>query len=514
MKVIIAGAGVAGLEAMLALGDLADGRVETELLSPTREFVYRPMLVAEPFGTARALRIDIEPLIAEAGARHIGDTLAGVDLKERYALTGSGERLDYDALLIALGAGPRTAVPGALTFDGTANHEIAQMLKTLGRRSLRRIAFVVPPQPTWTLAAYELALMTAAEREQRRIPELEVSVVTSERVPLEQFGSAASQLVRENLQAAGVGLVTSASARRFVEGRLELDGSDADLAFDQVVALPALSVPEISGLPQRPNGFVATDVAMHVGGLESVWAAGDATAFPVKNGGIAAQQADVAAQAIAVRAGAKVAIEPFHPILRGALITGGTPDFFEADLQSPDAGVARSGVPLWTPSIKLAAKYLGPCISRALRADSSAGGLAGVDPGAVPSDSSGDAQRAVDAAMAAADEDAARGDFEGALRWMSLIEQLDIAIPASCVVRREAWRRELNPSAHPHPAAGRMDPSFATAADAMNDLRRRIGWLREAEVGKGGEMAERLKRLEAGYDDVVQLSRKSGILKD
>ena len=53
---IILGAGVAGLEAALALNELAREVVAVELVSPDEEFVYRPLAVAEPFrlGGARA----------------------------------------------------------------------------------------------------------------------------------------------------------------------------------------------------------------------------------------------------------------------------------------------------------------------------------------------------------------------------------------------------------------------------------------------------------------------------
>ena len=73
-----------------------------------------------------------------------------------------------------------------------------------------------------------------------------------------------------------------------------------------------------------------TDVAMHVSGLEHVWAAGDVTSFPIKQGGLAAQQADIAARSIAADAGARVPLEPFQPVLRGALITGDAPEFLRS----------------------------------------------------------------------------------------------------------------------------------------------------------------------------------------
>ena len=91
MHVVIAGGGVAGLEALLALRALAEGLVEVELVSPTDEFVYRPMLVAEPFGAADVLRIELERVARDAGARHIKDALVSVDPGARTISTASGK---------------------------------------------------------------------------------------------------------------------------------------------------------------------------------------------------------------------------------------------------------------------------------------------------------------------------------------------------------------------------------------------------------------------------------------
>ena len=83
MHVVIAGGGVAGLEALLALSALAEELVDIELVSPTDEFVYRPMLVAEPFGAADVLRIELERVARDTGARHTKDALVSVDPGDR-----------------------------------------------------------------------------------------------------------------------------------------------------------------------------------------------------------------------------------------------------------------------------------------------------------------------------------------------------------------------------------------------------------------------------------------------
>ena len=56
LRVLIAGGGVAALEAAFALRELAGDRVAMTMLAPARDFVYRPMSVGEPFSSGRAAR--------------------------------------------------------------------------------------------------------------------------------------------------------------------------------------------------------------------------------------------------------------------------------------------------------------------------------------------------------------------------------------------------------------------------------------------------------------------------
>jgi sulfide:quinone oxidoreductase len=512
MHVVIAGGGVAGLEALLALSELGEGLVDVELVSPADEFVYRPLLVAEPFGAADVLKIELERVVRDAGARHTKDALVSVDPGERTVTTAAGNTLEYDALLIALGASQVEAVPGALTFSAEAERRrFADLLTTLGRREMRRLAFVVPRAASWSIAAYELALLTAAERDARRLEGVEITLVTHEAAPLGLFGSAASQLVSARLREAGISLRPSTLVERFEDGQLRTLADDS-IAVDAAVALPALQVRPLPGLPQRQEGFVQTDVAMHVAGLEDVWAAGDVTWFPIKQGGLAAQQADVAARSIAARAGAHVPIEPFQPVLRGALITGGAPEFLRSSRTDRGAGVAAVGHELWSPPTKLAAKYLGPYIARALREEPSQE-FADRGPSTDPARDEAEHTLAVSLVLAAADADARAGDYEGAIKWLSFVEQLNLVIPSDYVARRHEWRRHLQADVAPDAAAKRIDPSFASAAAAISDLQRRVGWLREIERRTGGEMREHLTALDAGMEHLKALSRRSGVLK-
>jgi len=184
MRVLIAGGGVAGLEAVLALATLGRDLVRVEVIAPDKEFVYRPMLVAEPFGTAEMLRLDVDQVVADAGARRLEDSLSAVDAAERTVETASGNALAYDALILAVGAQPRESVPGALTFSGAAERrQFGEMIRRLGRRGARRMAFIVPKGVCWSIAAYELSLLTAVERDVRELPGVEIMVVTHETEP-------------------------------------------------------------------------------------------------------------------------------------------------------------------------------------------------------------------------------------------------------------------------------------------------------------------------------------------
>lgn len=514
MRVLVAGGGAAGLEAVLALSALARDLVDVEVISPDREFVYRPMLVAEPFGAAEVLRFDLEEPLNDAGARLRDGSLASVNPADRTVETAGGEVLAYDALLLAVGARPLESVPGALTFSGAAERrQFAEMLRRLGRRGAKRLVFIVPKGVSWSIAAYELALLTAAERDVRRLPDVELAVVTHESGPLDVFGPAISRLVAARLAGSGITLLVGSVAVRIENGALVLSSGE-QVEGSAFVALPTLEVPPIPGIPQRSGGFVQTDTQMNVSGLESIWAAGDTTWFPVKQGGLATQQADVAARAIAAAAGAHVPIEPFHPMLRAALITGEAPEFLRSDLSQRELGQASAARALWWPPTKIAGSYLGPYIDGKLAAEPATSQLVDLGPSAEPTDDAAEHKLALGLLLAAADADAAAGDFETALKWLSLVEQLDFVVPAPYVTRRYEWRRELEPGIEPDPAAARIDPTFESGDAAMRDLDRRLGWLRELGGRTEEDMREHLARLDAGMERLQALTKRAGIFRN
>jgi sulfide:quinone oxidoreductase len=362
MHVVVAGAGVAGLETALALDAIAREYVSVELVAPERDLVYRPSAVAEPFQVGEVRRFPLERLVEAAGAELRRGTLAGVDAEETRASLADGQSLAYDALVLALGAQPREALPGALTFGGPKDGAaLAALLEHVTAGELRRLVFVVPTAASWPLPLYELALLASEYLAEHLTRGVEVAVVTAEERPLALFGDAASDGITELLELRGISIETATEARSWADGTLTL-GDGRELQADAAIALPALEGPPIEGIPQDESGFVATDELGGVLGLTDVYAAGDLRQSPIKQGGLAAQQADSVASAIAADAGAPVEASPYRPVLRGLLLTGMAPRF----LRFEDSTSIVDTQPLWWPPAKIVGRYLSPFLAEQL----------------------------------------------------------------------------------------------------------------------------------------------------
>ena len=367
-SVLVAGGGVAGLETMLALQTLAGDRLEIELLAPGRHFTYRPLAVVEPFHGGSVHRVPLAAIARDRGVRLHRDALARVLPGARAVETQGGARLRYDVLVLALGARPAEAIPGAIAFRGAQDAgRVAATVAALREGRLRRVAFVVPGGASWTLPLYELALQTAAAA-----PRGELVVVTPEPAPLAAFGAEAAGAVRAMLDANRIGLRTGVRAVEFARGRLSL-GSHGSLDVDQAIALPRLLGPRVRGVPADPLGFVPVDRFTRVVGLDRVHAVGDIADQGLKQGGLAAQQADVAAATIARAAGAAVRPRPYRPVLRGLLLGGGEVRFLRND---PEHGSEASRELLWWPPAKIAGRHLAPYLAAHLDLDAPYGQVA------------------------------------------------------------------------------------------------------------------------------------------
>jgi len=440
-RVVIAGGGPAAIEALIAIRELLDGLVAVTLIAPRADFVYRPLLVAEPFGLGGRRSFDLAAIAADHSAELVRGTLRSVDAQSATARLADGTEIGYDALLVAIGARPQEWLGGAIHFSSPAEvTRVRDVVSELDQDRLRSIVFAGPPGATWTLPLYELALLTAAHIGESGTPGVELTIVTPEQEPLSAFGPAAAAHVRDLCGDRGIRLRTGATATAFEHGRVELDSGES-IEADRVVALPWLMGEPLAGLPHDRDGFIPVDEHCAVKGLDGVYAAGDGIAHPVKQGGLGTQQADAAARAIAARLGAAVEPAPFEPELRGLLLTGLGPSYLHATPgQTGENGSVVALNPLWWPPSKIAGRHLAPYLANLPHVPDTEQLLEDRPPSAT-NEEEHEAVRQL--ALIFADQDARHGDHRSALAWLDTIEQIDGVLSPELESRRVAWRAAL-----------------------------------------------------------------------
>jgi sulfide:quinone oxidoreductase len=362
LEVLIAGAGVAGLETMMALRELAGPRVRMTLLTPNKELVYKPMSVLEPFAGPSVERRPLAQITADFGAELRHGELSWVAPTNHSAFTTAREELHYDVLVLALGAQRTEPFTKVTTFAGSEDSDrIRGIVQDVESGDTESVDFVVPPGVTWPLPLYELALMTAARAKSMSMSPT-LRVISPEEGPLAVFGAEASADVAQQLTDAGIEFIGAQYAEQVDEHPPVLRPSGQPLTADRIVTIPVLTGTAPGGVPANAQRFVKVDTHGRVPGVKDVYAAGDGVEFPIKQGGIAAQQADAVAEVIAKRAG--VAIEPraFMPVVRVMLLTGEKRRrYLRGVVARGRDGVSEAAEhALWWPPTKIAGRYLAP----------------------------------------------------------------------------------------------------------------------------------------------------------
>lgn len=336
--VLIAGAGIAALEAALALRSyLGPDHLTVTLLSPNENMHYPPLAVLQPFGGDEPWSLPLATFAADVQVDHHHGVLAAVDLDRQVARTSNAEELAFSALLVATGARPDPALEGAVPFRGPHDAPvISDLLDRVVEAGGGTVAFVSPGASRWSLPIYELALMTSAHLRSRGA-DARCIIVTAEQDPLHVFPLAAQQDAVQQLERHQIELITDAVPVRFANGGLQLSG-DGVLHADHVVALPVLRPRPIDGLAGDAEGFLPVDDHCRVIARPGIYAAGDVTAGLVKQGGLACQQADAAAAAIVADLGHPIEPAPYRPVLRGLLLSDEQPQALRANLEPHGAG--------------------------------------------------------------------------------------------------------------------------------------------------------------------------------
>jgi sulfide:quinone oxidoreductase len=302
----------------------------------------------------------LERFAADQGVRLVRDSLAAVAPGRHEAITAYSSRLAYDALLVCVGARPVRALPGAISFRGGRDAAaVRAALDAMRPGDSATIAFAVPFGAFWTLPLYELAILAAAHLHGRGV-RARVVMTSPEAEPLEAFGAEASTAVANLLDARGIEFLAGARAIAADAGDLELDDGRR-IQARTVITLPDLVGRIVPGLRQDAEGFIAVDEHGRVPGAEGVYAAGDVTSFPLKQGGLATQQADAAVEAMLAALGLPIVPRAFEPVLKGVLYTDGEPAYLRATLDG--RGSQPRAYAMWWPPSKIAGRHLAPYLA-------------------------------------------------------------------------------------------------------------------------------------------------------
>jgi sulfide:quinone oxidoreductase len=294
--------------------------------------------------------------------------LQTVDPGTKTVLASSGERMPYDALVLAIGAEAVPALDRVTTWDDRSDSEVlGGLLRDFEEGYAERLAVVIPRGPGWPLRGYELALLITLGAYDMSV-DVHTTIVQPEPPPLALLGDRAVGAVAAELERAGIAVVSAeeVSIERDHGTHLVLRPSGQRVEADRVLAMPMLRGHTIGGIPADEYHLIPIDAHCRVARLDRVWAVGDCTSCPLKSGGLSAEQADVVAADIAAIAGADVeprSFDPGHPQLAGLPAAR----YIERRLATQEPGLAlhvpSTGVPTLTYLQKdLAAGWRGAAV--------------------------------------------------------------------------------------------------------------------------------------------------------
>jgi NADH dehydrogenase FAD-containing subunit len=326
-RVVVLGAGVAGLEAAFRLESRLSGRIDLQVVYEHDQFALRPHLVYVPFGADHtASRLWVGEALARKGIKSQEGRVDGVDADAGRVHLAGGRQLPYEHLVIASGAAPwMRAVPGLLEHAAsiwgpaemlTLRERFVRLRGRAREGSRQRVLFTVPPHNRWSPPVYEVALMldTWLRRERAR-DHVDLGFVTHEASFVEAAGPRMHDIIERQFAERGIDMHAS---ERLVEVRArEASFADGSVEpFDLLVtAPPHRAGVRYEGFPVDEHGFVRVESATRqVVGHPEIYAPGDAGDFPLKDAFLALLQADAAADHIAAVITRGEVKRPFEPV--------------------------------------------------------------------------------------------------------------------------------------------------------------------------------------------------------
>ncbi|GGM74318.1 dehydrogenase/reductase [Longimycelium tulufanense] len=294
--IVVLGAGIGGLSVARELQNHVDPADHITLVDRNDTHTQGLSLLWLLRGWRQPDDITVAPTRDALGrARRVTATVEELDLCQRLVRTDQGA-LDYDALVVALGAQLNTAaVPGLddAMAAGNAVHYYTPDAAAAAHDALRRTrsgrtVFLVTSVPYKCPAAPYEGAMLAADllTETGARDNVTIDVYTPEPQPMPVAGPTVGQSVVSMLTTAGIGFHSGHQVERIDATAREIVFADSTRApFDLLVFVPPHrpSAPAAAtGL--SPQGWIPVDPHTLTAPAQAVWALGDIASITLPNG--------------------------------------------------------------------------------------------------------------------------------------------------------------------------------------------------------------------------------------
>lgn len=285
MRVVVVGAGFAGVKAALDLSNKAG--IEITLISPNANFEYHGALYRSGTGhSPLEVVLPLRDIFQHArNFTFVQDRVTEFDPKTKRVVTETGHVFDYDKLVLAMGNainyfGLEGMKQHSFSMDTIASTiRLRQELTDLFKRQTRATIAVIGAGASGVELAGELQHFArlVADRYQKKTCHVDVKLIEGADRVLPGLLPAASAKAEKRLRSLGVKLMLSTSVNKCEAGKLCLDSGDieADLIVWTAGSSPVSFYAERPKLFQLERGRVKVDAYLQPLGMSDVYVLGD-----------------------------------------------------------------------------------------------------------------------------------------------------------------------------------------------------------------------------------------------
>jgi sulfide:quinone oxidoreductase len=311
-KVVVLGAGFAGLETAFYVRHKLREKVDVTLVSDRDYFLFKPNTIYIPFGEdPEKFKIPLDGPVRRKNLRFVQDRVQRIDPDQNRVLLSRGE-IGYDFLVVGTGAEMRPEeIPGLKEHALTVwtPEEMLRLRAAYSRleeqarsgAARQRVLFLVPPNNRCSGPLYEIVLMTDTWlRRQKLRDRVDITWTTYEDGFIQAFGPRLNTVVTGEFEERGI-----SGHKGFIVTHVEPQAvhyqNGEQRQYDLLVSFPPYIAGErYSSLPADERGFIYVDPdSRRVKGYPEIFAVGDTADFPIKQAFLALLQADAAADHLA-----------------------------------------------------------------------------------------------------------------------------------------------------------------------------------------------------------------------